>query len=177
MRKQYKSDIDISGNKDFLTDLKQIDFELAYLALLTKEGLKPLSRWEKPLDARELNLLEKTGLLTKQITRLVKSGSKIHEIIFSRSPAYIELYANKFENKPIDKSTETQQFEGFLFGYPSCCIEQYIQKSYAENNLDKKSRKYCSTGHVTIVKSHLFYWTHTKRCLIYSKIFNFHNFL
>ncbi len=30
--------------------LKTIDFELAYLALLTRYGIKPMSRWEKPLD-------------------------------------------------------------------------------------------------------------------------------
>lgn len=41
-----------------LRHLKTLDFELAYLALLTREGLKPLSRWEKPLDPSGLDALQ-----------------------------------------------------------------------------------------------------------------------
>ncbi len=47
--------------KIYVRALKEIDFELAYLALLTCEGLKPLSRWEKPLDDNGLELLRQTG--------------------------------------------------------------------------------------------------------------------
>ncbi len=140
MSKQKQCSIDISAIKDSLVNLKQIDFELAYLALLTREGLKPLSRWEKPLDNEEINSLEKMNLLTKRITRLVQSGNEADEIIFSRNQVYIDLYAKRFENTNIDKSPETQRFEGFLFGYPPCCIEKYILKPYAANNLDEKDR-------------------------------------
>lgn len=140
MSEQNPGDIKISGIENSITALKQVDFELAYLALLTREGLKPLSRWEKPLEDREFQLLEETDLLTKRITRIVKTGREAHENIFSSSPAYLELYTKRFENKPIDKSPETQRFEGFLFGYPPCCIEQYILKPYAKNNLDKQDQ-------------------------------------
>ena len=121
--------------------LKQIDFELAYLALLTYDSIKPLSRWEKPLEDRDLKLLENMGLYTKRIKRTVKNAHIIHENIFSRSYANIELYAKRFNDKPIEKSDESQRFEGFLFGYPSCCIEQYIIKPYAMNKLDEKDQK------------------------------------
>lgn len=166
MSEQHPGDIKISGIEDSLSALKQIDFELAYLALLTREGLKPLSRWEKPLEDRELQLLEEIGLLTKRITRIVKTGSEVHENIFSRSPAYIDFYIKTFENKPVEKSPEIQRFEGFLFGYPPCCIEQYILKPYAANNLDEKDQKI------------LFHWA-CNNCKItpilldsYKKIFN-----
>jgi hypothetical protein len=121
--------------------LKKIDFELAYLALLTCEGLKPLSRWEKPLDDDGLNLLQQLGLLTKQITRTVKIGKKITETIFSKTPAYSQLYEQRFADTPIDKSAETQRVEGFLFGYPACCVEQYMRHPYSPNNLKNEDQK------------------------------------
>ncbi len=115
--------------------LKDIDFELAYLALLTADGLKPLSRWEKSLDDNGLALLGRTGLLTKQIRRTVKTGNEVIETIFSMAPACIRIYEQRFSNTPIDKSADTQRFEGFLFGYPPCCIIDYIRDPYASNNL------------------------------------------
>lgn len=121
--------------------LKAIDFELAYLAMLTREGFKPLSRWEKPLDNEGLELLQETGLVTKQILRKVKTGDEVIETVFSRSPACIGLYEQRFANTLIDKSPETRRFEGFIFGYPPCCIEQYIRSPYSKNDLPEKDRK------------------------------------
>ncbi len=121
--------------------LKGIDFELAYLALLTIEGLKPLSRWEKPLNNHVLKLLQQMGLLTKQIRRQVKIGKEIVETIFSRLPGYIQLYQQRFENTAIDKTAQTQRFEGFLFGYPACCVNAYIRQPYSPNNLPAEEQK------------------------------------
>ena len=121
--------------------LKHIDFELAYLTLLTREGLKPLSRWEKPLDKEGLELLKKTGLLTRQIRRTIETGNDVIETIFSPTPAYIHLYQEYFGNRAIDKSLRTQRLEGFLFGYPSCCVNAYIQKPYAPNHLRKQDQE------------------------------------
>ena len=124
-----------------LSALKKTDFELAYLAALTCKGLKPLSRWEKKLSKNNLELLQRTGLLTSQIRRTVKTGKEIVETIFSRAPVYIQLYEQAFGNTPIDKSSRTQLFEGFLFGYPSCCVNHYIHKPYAPNNLTDQQQK------------------------------------
>jgi len=127
--------------RQFAKALKEIDFELAYLALLTYEGLKPLSRWEKPLDSDGLELLQQLGLFTKQIRRKVLTGKEVVETIFSRLPAYIQLYEQRFANTPIDKTAETQRFEGFLFGYPACCVDQYIRRPYAPNNMSAEDQK------------------------------------
>jgi hypothetical protein len=124
-----------------LCALKKTDFELAYLAALTHKGLKPLSRWEKKLSKKNLELLQRTGLLTKQVRRTVKTGKEVIETIFSRAPVYIQLYKQAFGNTPIDKSARTQLFEGFLFGYPSCCVNQYIHKPYDPNNLTQQQQK------------------------------------
>lgn len=121
--------------------LKEIDFELAYLAILTYEGLKPLSRWDKNLADSDLELLQRIGLLTRQVRRTVKAGKKVIETIFSRAPIYIQLYEQAFGNTPIDKSVRTLLFEGFLFGYPSCCVSQYIRKPYTPNNLNEQQQK------------------------------------
>ena len=131
----------------YLRALKEVDFELAYLAVLTREGLKPLSRWEKSLTGDDLELLQRTGLLTRQVRRPVKTGKEVVETIFSRMPAYILLYERAFGNTPIDKSATTQRFEGFLFGYPPCCVNHYISKPYAPNSLTDQEQKI------------LFHWT------------------
>ena len=134
-------DFKSSEVKKYLQALKDIDFELAYLAALTCEGLKPLSRWEKPVDEKGLKLLQQLGLLTKQITRTVKIGKRVTETIFSKTPAYIQLYEQRFANTPIDKSPQTQRLEGFLFGYPACCVDSYIKKPYTPNNLPPEDQK------------------------------------
>ena len=142
-----------------LRALKQIDFELAYLVLLTCEGLKPLSRWEKPLDDNQLALLRGAGLLTRQIRRAAQTGGDVIETVFSRTPAYIHLYEESFADRAIDKSVKTQRLEGFLFGYPPCCVEQYIRKSYTANNLTKQDQEIlfhwaCTNCKVTAVLLH-----------------------
>ena len=129
------SDLHSSGIKKSVRALKEIDFELAYLALLTREGLKPLSRWEKDIDQAGLASLQQMGLLTRQIRRTAKTGKQLVETIFSRSPACIGLYEERFRNSPIDKSAEAQRLEGFVFGYPPCCVNRYIEQPYAPNNL------------------------------------------
>ena len=162
-----------------LPALKEIDFELAYLASLTYEGLKPLSRWEKPLDQHDIELLRGMDMVTKQIRRKVKTGlpprlssrdeaagDEVIETIFSRSPAYTDLYEQRFADTAVDKSAKTQRIEGFLFGYPPCCVEQYIIKPYAPNNLAEHQQKI------------LFHWA-CKNCTVtpmllqaYEKVYN-----
>jgi len=133
--------------------LKNVDFELAYLALLTREGLKPLSRWEKPLDGPALKALEQIGLRTQPVPRKVRNGQAFTETIFALSPGYIEIYVSHFENLPVDKSAETVRIEGFLFGYPPCCIAQYIRQAYAPNQFPIHEQEI------------LFHWT-CKGCIV-----------
>lgn len=121
--------------------LKEIDFELAYLAVLTYKGLKPLSRWEQELADNDLELFHRIGLLTRQVRRSVRSGRKVIDTIFSRAPIYIQLYEQAFVNTPVDKSPRTQLFEGFFFGYPSCCVNEYIRKPFSPNNLNEQQQK------------------------------------
>jgi len=124
-----------------LRHLKTVDFELAYLALLTREGLKPLSRWERPLDPPDLDALHEVGLLTRAIRRKVRSGKAFTETLFARTPAYLEVYAEHFKGLPVDKSAETVRIEGFLFGYPPCCVAQYIRHPYAPNEFPTHKRE------------------------------------
>jgi len=133
--------------------LKAVDFELAYLALLTREGLKPLSRWEKALDGRGLKALGQLGLQTRQVPRIVRNSEAFTETIFSTTPAYLEVYASHFENLPVDKSAETVRIEGFLFGYPPCCVAQCIRQPYAPNDFPMHKQEI------------LFHWT-CKGCIV-----------
>ena len=127
--------------RESLQALKALDFELAYLAVLTLEGIKPLSRWEKPLDDDALALIGRMGLLVRNVRRTVKTGKEVTETVFSASPAYVHIYEQRFANQPIDKSAETVRLEGFLFGYPSCCVEQYVREPYAPNDLPEETQK------------------------------------
>ncbi len=127
--------------RECIQSLKAIDFELAYLALLTWEGVKPLSRWERPLGEDGLALLGRMGLLARRVRRTVKTGKQVTETVFSISPAYVHIYEQRFANQPIDKSAETVRLEGFLFGYPPCCVEQYAKQPYAPNDLPDESRR------------------------------------
>jgi hypothetical protein len=145
----------------YLRALKQIDFELAYLALLTHEGLKPLSRWEKPLDKNGLGLLREMSLLTRQVRRTVQTGNEVIETIFSQTPAYMDLYEANFKDTPIGKSAQIQRLEGFLFGYPPCCVDQYIHKPYTPNNLKKQNQEIlfhwaCKDCRITPILLHSF---------------------
>lgn len=121
--------------------IKAIDFELAYLALLSREGLKPVSRWEKALDEPALEAFRQIGLLTRPVRRRVRTGKAFTETIFGRTPAYLEVYAQHFEDRPVDKSAETVRIEGFLFGYPPCCVAQYIKHPYAPNEFPAQKRE------------------------------------
>ena len=127
--------------RDSIRILKAVDFELAYLALLTREGLKPMSRWEKPLDEPGLEAFRQLGLQTRQIRRTVRRGKAFHETIFGRTPGYLDIYASHFDNRPVDKSAETVRLEGFLFGYPPCCVAQYVKHHYAPNEFPAHQRE------------------------------------
>ncbi len=121
--------------------IKAIDFELAYLALLSREGLKPVSRWEKALDEPALDAFRQIGLLTRPVRRRVRTGKAFTETIFGKTPAYLEVYAQHFDDQPVDKSAETVRIEGFLFGYPPCCVAQYIKHPYAPNEFPAQKRE------------------------------------
>jgi hypothetical protein len=152
---------------DPLRELKQIDEQLAFLVLLTLEGIKPLSRWEKTLTTEQMELLKRYGLHVTQIRRTVLTGREVIETVFSKTQGYIEVYKARWDGSPIDKSPETVRFEGFLFGYPPCCVEAYIQNTYAPNTTNPEQQK------------HLFHWT-CKNCKItplmlpmYQRIYTF----
>jgi hypothetical protein len=121
--------------------IKGIDAELAVLAVLTCRGVKPMSRWEKLLAEPDLDHLRRLGLLARPIERTVQSGSAIVETIFAASSSLLDLYERRFGTRPVDKSAETVRLEGFLFGYPPCCVEQYIRRPYAANDLPQETQK------------------------------------
>jgi hypothetical protein len=127
--------------KEHLRELKKTDFELAYLALLTQEGLKPLSRWEKPLNEESLDALQQMGLRTRLVRRTVKTGNSIVEAVFGKSSICLDVYVERFAERAVDKSPEVVRIEGYLFGYPPCCVEQYAREPYSPNDLPEEAQK------------------------------------
>ena len=78
-------------------------------------------------------MLARIGLIAREIPRTVRTGKLVIETVFAAVPGYIEVYQRQFAGRPIDKSPETTRLEGFLFGYPPCCVEQYVKQPYAPN--------------------------------------------
>jgi hypothetical protein len=121
--------------------LQHLEFELAYLSLLTAQGLKPLSRWEKDFDRATEEVLQELGLKTRVVERSVQSGRRLRELIFSSSEQCLGLYAGRFDGTAIDRTRATIRFEGRLFGYPTCCIESFIARGYARNSLRRRDQR------------------------------------
>jgi hypothetical protein len=117
------------------------DFELYYLIELTKQKIKPLSRWEKPLADIVRKEIKKQGLHIDTIPRKTRFKRPVYETIFSTSSRYLDLYHRRFYNTSLKRGAGMQKLEGFLFGYPSCCVEQFIQKPYQKNSLNKQDQE------------------------------------
>jgi hypothetical protein len=121
--------------------LRSLEFELAYLSLLTKEGLKPLSRWEKPFDGATQESLRKLGLKTCVVNRFVQTGRAVRELLLSTSEESLEEYATRFADSPVRHDHETVLLEGRLLGYPSCCVESYAARGYVKNSLRRRDQR------------------------------------
>jgi len=126
--------------------LKSIEFDLLYLALLTKRQVKPLSRWEKKFGPGEIKALKSLGLKSRSIERRLESGRRIEELVFSKSDEPIEAYADAFERRRVDNSFDTALLEGKLFGYPECCVKSFATHGYLPNELASQDQEI------------LFYW-------------------
>ena len=113
------------------------DFEFYYLAELTRQKIKPLSRWEKELPEKACHWLKHNGFSVEKIPRKTLSGKDVVETIFSKSANYLDFYQRRFSHTLINKRAENQRLEGFLFGYPSCCVEKFIHHPYFVNNLSR----------------------------------------
>jgi hypothetical protein len=116
-------------------------FEFYYLAELTLQKLKPLSRCEELLEEKRLNWLKHRGFYTEIIPRKTLLGSTIYETVFSTSSRYVDFYKQRFNNSHLKKTEANQKLEGFLFGYPSCCVNQFVKHPYSKNNLKKNQQE------------------------------------
>jgi hypothetical protein len=112
---------------------KKLGLDIGYLALLTKKNVKPLSRWESKFSRGQVKALHHLGLKTNTVERKLLNGGSITELIFSTSSHYLDFYTRRFHQTPLKKDQQTVKTEGFLFGYPHCCVKNFAQNGYAEN--------------------------------------------
>lgn len=120
---------------------KKVDFDLLYLGLLTKEQIKPLSRWEGEFGRTEIRTLKSVGLKTKSVRRPLESGGTSEELIFGKDRGLIGEYVDAFEKKPISYSRESTLREGRLFGYPECCARSFASHGYSPNGLSEDDQR------------------------------------
>jgi hypothetical protein len=133
--------------------LRPLEFELAYLASLTKERLKPVSRWEKPGGRESEAALRAAGLRTRSVRRILTNGREKSELVFSDSAACLDLYSSQFDGRRLKLDEPAMRLEGLLFGYPRCCVESYVAHGYRRNSLRRSDQRI------------LFHWA-CPRCLV-----------
>ncbi|MBC7186325.1 MAG: hypothetical protein H5U38_04720 [Calditrichaeota bacterium] len=126
---------------EVMASASNLEFDFVYLARLTQAGLKPLSRWEKPLAPEGHRLLRRLHLRTATAERLLQNGGRTTELLFARDEFPIRIYVERFAGRPISKSAEEQRAEGFLFGYPPCCVESFIRNGYQPNGLAEDEQR------------------------------------
>jgi hypothetical protein len=119
---------------------RKLGFDISYLALLTKEQVKPLSRWEGRFSRRQIKALRHLGLRTETVDRKLFNGQTKPELIFSTSSRYLDLYRRKYHRRPIAKDQRTVKTEGFLFGYPSCCVHNFARNGYTRNEFQGRGQ-------------------------------------
>ena len=116
------------------------DEEFNYLALLTVEGIKPLSRWEMSLDDDQMYSLKRLGLQVSTLARSTEWERVVIHTIFSRQQSKLEQHYAVFNGTPISRDASVVRKEGLDFGYPPCCVEAYIEKGYQSNGLIPKDQ-------------------------------------
>jgi len=121
--------------------LNRLGFNISYLALLTKDHIKPLSRWEGRFSRRQVKALHTLGLKTETVERKLLNGRTKPELLFSTSSRYLDLYRRKYHRRPIIKDPQTVTTEGFLFGYPHCCVKSFAEHGYARNEFQSRGQE------------------------------------
>ncbi|MCK4415136.1 MAG: hypothetical protein KAY32_16515 [Candidatus Eisenbacteria sp.] len=121
--------------------LTGLDFQLAYLVLLTRSGLKPLSRWEGALTEAQCDLIRSGGLVLDTVDRRTRIGRKRIETVFARDQRRTGFYQKRFDGTRLRHTPDVVRLEGRLFGYPSCCIETFIRHPYTPNDIDPDDQR------------------------------------
>jgi hypothetical protein len=109
--------------------------ELLFLAMLTAEDIKPLSRWEGPVTPRQWQALARLGLQVAAVHRPTEWGHSVTHVIFSRDRARLEAHRAAFDGTPVRFDPERMRREGLDFGYPPCCVEAFVEHGYQPNGL------------------------------------------
>jgi len=121
--------------------LSSLPFELAYLAMLTRRGVKRLSRWERSLSPEHTDLIRSMGLHVRPVTRRTLFGRKVSETVFAAREAAADFYVSRFDGKRLSSSPGETRLKGFIFGYPSCCVEEFIRHPYSKNGLSRRDQR------------------------------------
>src|SRR3989338_9904850 len=116
--------------------------DLDFLAGLTTEGVKPLSRVEWDLGLEELQTLRALGLRYRKVHRVALDGTVVTHVVFSRDASLVDCYHNQFEGTTLVKTPEVIRSEGEFFGFPSCCVESFIAtgESHVPNELSPQDQ-------------------------------------
>jgi hypothetical protein len=121
--------------------ISRIDPELEYLILLTRAGLKPLSRWEAGLGGDARRAVEGTGLFVDTVERRTRLGRRVHETVFARRSRHVDAYRKRYDKTRLKDAPEDARYQGQLFGYPSCCVSTFIERPYTPNGLARRDQE------------------------------------
>ena len=68
-----------------------------------------------------------------------------------RRPA-LDLYVSRFNRKRLSSSPGETRFKGFMFGYPSCCVEEFVRRPYSTNDIAAADQRILFTGPVPVAR-------------------------
>jgi hypothetical protein len=106
-----------------------------YIALVAFGGWKPLARWERGLPAARHDDLAALGLVSRSIQRRTAAGTVVHETVLARGSGPLALYAEAFDDTSLRIDAAQGRLEGWLLGFPSCCVAAYVEHGYLANAL------------------------------------------
>ena len=124
-----------------MTSFRTLTHDQLYLALLTKEKIKPLSRWEGNFSKKQIRALKYFGLKTRLVRRFPANRKAVYEVIFSLNPEYLLEYLNAFQDTKLENTRQNIIREGTLFGYPECCVKNFADNGYTKNQLTIEEQK------------------------------------
>mgnify|MGYP005838947819 CR=1 FL=1 len=116
------------------------DVEFYYLLELTRRNIKPMSRREHPITEEQFEFLKSFGFAVAKVPRMVLNGHWLKETVFGK-PRYVRKYERTFSGTSLTLSPDAQRLEGFLFGYPSCCVRQFIRQPYKTHDLPAEDQE------------------------------------
>jgi len=84
--------------------------------------------------------IQKEGLIVDSVQRRTRMGRRVTETVIATKSRYVDLYRRHYDGWRLRDTPDDARFQGRLFGYPSCCVEAFVERPYLPNGLDPRDQ-------------------------------------